>query len=51
MLMMVFYALNLEHAYKDFNKLYDFCTSSRFEVNLSKTKMTIFGYNKRKINQ
>ena len=33
------------------NKLYEFCTSSSLEVNLSKTNIIIFGHNKRKINQ
>ena len=33
------------------NKLYEFCTSSSLEVNLAKTKIMIFGRNKRKLNQ
>ena len=33
------------------NKLYEFCTSSSLDVNLSKTKIMIFGRNKRKLNQ
>ena len=33
------------------NKLYDFCTSSSLEVILAKTKIMIFGHNKRKLNQ
>ena len=33
------------------NKLYRFCTSSSLEVNLSKTKIAIFGCNKRELNQ
>ena len=33
------------------NKLYEFCTSSSFEINLAKTKIMIFGCNKRKLNQ
>ena len=42
--------LDLEHAYKEFlNKLYEFCTSSSLEVNLSKTKIMIFDRNKREL--
>ena len=33
------------------NKLNEFCTSSSLEVNLAKTKIMIFGRNKRKLNQ
>ena len=33
------------------NKLYESCTSSSLDVNLSKTRITIFGLNKRKLNQ
>ena len=33
------------------NKLYEFSTTSSLEVNLSKTKIMIFSYNKRKLNQ
>ena len=33
------------------NKLYEFCTSSSLDVNLSKTKIMIFGRNKRRLNQ
>ena len=33
------------------NKLFEFCTSSCLDVNLSKTKIMIFGHNKRKLNQ
>ena len=33
------------------NKLYKFCTSFSLEVNLSKTKIMIFGCNKIKLNQ
>ena len=33
------------------NKLYEFFTSSSIEVTFSKTKIMIFGYNKRKSNQ
>ena len=33
------------------NKLYEFSTSSSLEINLSKTKIMIFGHNKRKSNQ
>ena len=36
---------------KILNKLNEFCTSSSFEVNPSKTKFMIFGHNKRKLNQ
>ena len=32
------------------NKLHEFCTSCSLEVNLSKTKIVIFGCNKRKSN-
>ena len=33
------------------NKLNEFCTYSSLQVNLSKTKLMIFGHNKRKLNQ
>ena len=33
------------------NKLYEFCTSSSFKVNLAKTKTMIFDRTKRKLNQ
>ena len=33
------------------NKPYEVCTSSSLEVNLPKTKIMIFGCNKRKLNQ
>lgn len=32
-------------------KLHEFCTSSILEVNLSRTKIMIFGRNKRNLNQ
>ena len=36
---------------KALNKLYKFCTSSSLEVNVFKTKIMIFGYRKRELNQ
>lgn len=33
------------------SKLYEFCTSSSLEVDLSKTKNMVFGHNKRKLKQ
>ena len=33
------------------NKLYELCTSFGLEVNLAKTKIMIFGHNKKKLNQ
>ena len=33
------------------HKLYEFCTSFSLEVNISKTKIMLFGHNKRKLNQ
>ena len=50
---MIFYSLNLEQAYKDnyMNQLYEYFTSSSLDVNLSKTKIMIFGCNKTNLNQ
>ena len=36
---------------KTFEQLYKFCTFSSLDVNLSKTKIMIFGRNKKKLNQ
>jgi hypothetical protein len=51
--MMLFYSRDLVQAYKDFwTKNYViFITSSILEVNLAKTKIMMFGRNKRKLYQ
>ena len=49
MLTMLFWSLDQEQAYM--NKLHEFALSSSLEVNLSKTKIMMFGCNRRNINQ
>ena len=52
MLIVLLYFQNLEQAYKDYSTSYmSFALSSSLEVNLSKTKIMIFGRNKWKLNQ
>ena len=50
--MMLFYSLNPEFAYKDFWTSYmSFALLQALKIYLSKTKIMVFGRNKRKLNQ